>query len=78
MYRVVVLDCNYDVEPLKMNPMEKLIVIGLAAMISFYIFSGDKPWVTTTPRQELTPPCIDKPWVTPPPVPPVKVTPGID
>jgi hypothetical protein len=60
-----------------MNPMEKLMIIGIAAMVSFFAYSGDKPWVITQPHQELSPPKIEKPWVKPPPTPPSLVTPGI-
>ncbi|MEI7661044.1 MAG: hypothetical protein WCK34_02540 [Bacteroidota bacterium] len=46
--------------------MEKIMIFGIAAMIGFVMFFGNKPWVTPRdPGQERITPCIEKPWVTP-------------
>jgi len=45
--------------------MEKIMIVGIAAMMAFFAQTGYKPWVTTTVRFEKEQPCLEKPSVTP-------------
>jgi hypothetical protein len=70
--------------------MEKLLIFGLAAMISIFAFRGNDSWPTTNPRYvKGNPPCIDKPqgttnspvnsdWVLPPEEPVSRPAPCVD
>jgi len=65
MSGVVVLVHNYLFNYLKMKAMEKLLIVGISAMLSFFAFNGDKPWAKDKGYSELKKPCIEKPNVGP-------------
>ena len=45
--------------------MEKIMIVGIAAMMAFFAQTGYKPWVTTTVRSEKVQPNLEKPSVAP-------------
>jgi hypothetical protein len=45
--------------------MEKLLIVGISAMLSVFAFNGDKIWAKDKGCSELKRPCIEKPNVVP-------------